>query len=92
MDATANGSAANAEMASSVARAIEILSEQPCFQHRLQCFSFEQAGDVLIIEGIVPTFYLKQLLQTTLKRIGAINRLDNRVRVVSSAGLSSVDA
>ena len=45
---------------------------------------------VLILRGRVPSFYLKQVLQTTLKGIPGVNRIDNRVDVVSAEGLSSV--
>jgi hypothetical protein len=50
--------------------------------------SYEEG--VLILEGRVPSFYLKQVLQTTLKGIPGVRRIDNRVDVVSAAGLSSV--
>ena len=45
---------------------------------------------VLTLQGRVPSFYLKQVLQTTLKGIPGVRRIDNRVDVVSAAGLSSV--
>ncbi len=44
---------------------------------------------VLTLRGRVPTFYLKQVLQTTLKGIPGVMRIDNRVDVVASQGLSS---
>ena len=50
--------------------------------------SFEKG--ILTLEGRVPSFYLKQVLQTTLKGIPGVKRIDNQVDVVSSAGLSSV--
>ena len=45
---------------------------------------------ILILRGIVPSFYLKQVLQSILKDVPGIRRIDNRVDVISSAGLSSV--
>jgi len=44
----------------------------------------------LILEGRVPTYFLKQALQEFLGRVPEIVRIDNRVDVVSSDGLSSV--
>jgi hypothetical protein len=45
---------------------------------------------ILILRGCVPTFYLKQVLQSILKDLPGVQRIDNRVDVVSAAGLSSV--
>ncbi|MFT5523288.1 MAG: hypothetical protein ACI9HK_001234 [Pirellulaceae bacterium] len=41
---------------------------------------------VLVLEGRVPSFYLKQILQTLLKDIDGVVRIDNQVDVVSSTG------
>jgi hypothetical protein len=60
------------------------------FRGRLLDLSFEITDDVLIVRGSVPTFYLKQLLQTVLREIGNVSRIENRVDVVASDGLSSV--
>lgn len=40
-----------------------------------------EAG-VLILNGEVPTFYMKQLLQTRLRGIEHVREIDNRVAVV----------
>jgi hypothetical protein len=45
---------------------------------------------ILLLRGRVPTFYLKQVLQSILKDLPGVRRIDNRVDVISSAGLSSV--
>ena len=45
---------------------------------------------VLTLRGSVPSFYLKQVLQSILKDTPGVQRIDNRVDVVSAAGLSSV--
>lgn len=45
---------------------------------------------VLTLRGSVPSFYLKQVLQSILKDTPGVARIDNRVDVVSAAGLSSV--
>ena len=45
---------------------------------------------VLTLRGRVPTFYLKQMAQSVLSGIEGVDRIDNRVDVVSPRGLSSV--
>ncbi len=45
---------------------------------------------ILTLRGSVPSFYLKQVLQSILKDVPGVYRIDNRVDVVSAAGLSSV--
>lgn len=47
------------------------------------------ADGTLTLDGQVPTFYLKQILQTMLGDIEHVERISNEVRVVNSAGLSS---
>ncbi|HEX3999129.1 MAG TPA: BON domain-containing protein [Pirellulales bacterium] len=44
---------------------------------------------VLTLRGRVPSFYLKQILQAVLGQLPQIERIENRVEVVSSVGLSS---
>jgi hypothetical protein len=41
----------------------------------------DRVGDMLILDGVSPSFYLKQLLQETLQGIEGIKRIDNRVDV-----------
>jgi hypothetical protein len=62
------------------------------FYRRGDRFDFVCRGDVLIIRGNVPSFYLKQVLQTALLELNGICRIDNQVSVVSSFGLSSFEA
>ncbi len=45
--------------------------------------------DVLTVRGIVPTFYLKQLLQSALKRLEV--RIDNQVMVASYMNAIPID-
>ena len=57
------------------------------------CFtqvSFRYVQGVLILQGRVRSFYLKQVLQTLLRELEGVERIDNQVDVVSAAGLSSV--
>lgn len=46
-------------------------------------------GDALVVEGVVPSFYLKQLVQQVLRDVRGVRRVDNRVAVVNACGLSS---
>ena len=43
----------------------------------------------LTLEGCVPTFYMKQILQTMLRDLEHVDQVSNEVDVVSSTGLSS---
>ena len=54
------------------------------------CFQFVQQDDGLIVRGCVPSFYLKQVLQTALMKVEGVHWLDNQVNVVCCDGLSSV--
>lgn len=67
-----------------------LLAEHDHFFGRTQRFEFEQAEDVLVVRGQVPTFYLKQILQTVLREVAGVERIENLVDVVCSDGLSSV--
>ena len=44
----------------------------------------------LVLLGRLPSFYLKQVLQTVLRDLPDVSQIENRVDVVSSDGLSSV--
>lgn len=59
----------------------EIVSQHPHFRGREANFTYEYCEDVLIIRGRVPTYYLKQLLQTVLKDVSGVAYLDNQVEV-----------
>jgi hypothetical protein len=59
------------------------------FKGRALDLLFELNGDVLIIRGRVSSFYLKQLLQTALRDLESVSRIENRVDVASD-GVSSV--
>jgi hypothetical protein len=42
-----------------------------------------------MVRGAVPSFYLKQILQTVLMGLEGVALINNQVNVVSSEGLSS---
>jgi len=48
-----------------------------------------QSG-TLCVTGQLPSYYLKQVLQTALQDVTGVDRVDNRVDVVSSRGLNDV--
>ena len=50
-------------------------------------WSFDKGG--LTLNGCVPTFYMKQMLQTLLRDIKHVRRIFNEVDVASANGLSS---
>jgi hypothetical protein len=83
MDVHTNGSTA-------AGRARDLIARHAHFCGRTDTFHFECHENVLVIRGSVPTFYLKQLLQDALKQLEGVYRIDNRVDVIASEGLSSV--
>ena len=66
------------------------LSRSCHFTRHWREISCEYHEGVLTLRGSVPSFYLKQVLQSILKDVPGVERIDNRVDVVSAAGLSSV--
>jgi hypothetical protein len=47
--------------------------------------SVQFSDGVLTLRGRLPTFYLKQVLQTLLRNLEGVERIDNRVEVTNSA-------
>ena len=58
------------------------------FRGRIDRFDFDEAEGVIIIKGSVPSFYLKQVLQTVLREIEGVKRVINCVEVICGHGLS----
>jgi hypothetical protein len=65
------------------------LSESCPYAFYFRCIAFQFQDGVLMLRGRVPTFYLKQMLQSWLKDLDGVREIDNRVDVVSATGLSS---
>jgi hypothetical protein len=42
-------------------------------------------GDVVALSGIVPSFFLKQIAQTIILRMGSVKRLKNHLEVQSTS-------
>ena len=77
----------NADLARLARRA---LGEHPHFRGRTDGFQFKQQGDVLIVRGYLPSFYLRNLVQEVLKRLDGVREVDNQIDVACCDGLSSV--
>lgn len=60
------------------------------FKGHLKSLSLTCQAGTLRVTGKLPSFYLKQVLQTALRDLPGVSRVDNRVAVVSSNGLSSM--
>jgi hypothetical protein len=65
-------------------RARDLLANHAHFRGRADIFVFECSQNVLVVRGRVPTYYLKQLLQTALTQVEGVQRVDNRVDVFAS--------
>ena len=64
-----------------VADAREVLSQSPLFRGRMNLINVEEQDGNLVLEGRLPSFYLKQMLQTLLRDIKGVVQIDNRVNV-----------
>ena len=68
------------------------LSENCSYAFSFRDVTFHYSNGVLTMRGRLPSFYLKQVLQTLLRDLDGVNQIDNQVDVVTSTGLSSVRA
>jgi hypothetical protein len=66
-----------------VEQAHAIIDAHSLFRGRASQFDFACRNEVLTVRGAVPTFYLKQVLQSALKEVGGVRVIDNQVAVVS---------
>lgn len=57
------------------------LEQSPLFRGRCQLIRVEERDGDLVLEGRLPSFYLKQMLQTILQKLDGVEHIDNRVRV-----------
>ncbi len=64
--------------------AMQSLETHPAFRWRLDMWGIqiEVHGDTLILNGRLPSWYLKQLLQETLRHVDGVGSVMNRVVVV----------
>lgn len=68
----------------------ERLKENILLSRYIDSLKWEVKDDLLVLTGNLPSFYLKQVLQTALQNLPGIARLDNQVQVANSRDLSSV--
>jgi osmotically-inducible protein OsmY len=73
-----------------VSRAVDSRLEGHSYWHVYSQVTWEYENGTLTLSGCVPSFYLKQLLQETLRDIDQVKQIDNQTDVVNSSGLSSV--
>jgi hypothetical protein len=78
--------------ASLITSARELLSRSAQFRGRMSSLRFEVEADAIVVHGSVPSFYLKQQLQTILAQLKGAMRILNRVEVISPQGISSCSA
>jgi hypothetical protein len=88
--ATERRGASIASLADVSQTARSMLARHSHFRGRADRFEFVVDDCILQVRGRVPSFYLKQVLQTVLQGVAGIRRIDNRVEVVSVDGLSSM--
>jgi len=71
--------------ADSVCQRILHQAEQILYRHSYHYGSlvkFQYKDGVLTLRGQAPSFYLKQLAQTTLKELDGVHQIDNQLDVV----------
>ena len=66
------------------------LSQHDLFRSHSKSINIDYEEGRLVLMGRLPSFYLKQVLQTALRGLPGVKWIDNRVDVISSGGLSSV--
>jgi hypothetical protein len=59
---------------------LQVLHDSPIMA--LRCLSLEESDTAVVINGDLPTYYLKQLAQETLRPVLAGRQLVNQVRVI----------
>jgi hypothetical protein len=77
------------ERADLTALARQSLERHPHFRGRMSALRIEQRGRTLCLTGRLPTFYLKQLVQETIRHIPGVHGVLNEISVVNAAGVSS---
>jgi hypothetical protein len=67
-----------------------VLCDHPLLHGYMGRLFFEVEDRTLTLRGRLPTFYLKQVLQTTLRNLPGVSTVENRVEVVAPRGLGQV--
>lgn len=66
-----------------------MLARHPHFRGRSDCVRLSGVDGDLTVDGVLPSFYLKQLVQRVLRDVPGVVRINNRVIVANAQGLSS---
>ena len=67
-------------------KAVQLLEEHPHFHGRGDHVRCVCLNNRLVLQGKVPSFYLKQLAQEALRGLADVIRIDNQITVASPAG------
>lgn len=70
-----------------VQQAASDLAEHFHFRRHLAGIVIDSQSGELHVSGNLPSYYLKQLLQTVLREVPGVKRINNQVAVVASTGL-----
>lgn len=62
-------------------RARRVLEESPLFRGRSSLLQIAESEGALVVDGRLPSYYLKQMLQTLLRDVEGVQQIDNRVVV-----------
>jgi hypothetical protein len=65
-------------------RARALVDNHAHFRGRAQRFEFQYCEEVLTIRGSVPSYYLKQVLQSALINLEGVRFIENQVNVLSA--------
>jgi len=57
------------------------LEESQLFRGRAKLIRIDERGGRLVLEGRLPSYYLKQMLQTLLRDVDGVQQIDNQVAV-----------
>ncbi len=68
---------------------LQRLKENDAYAPYFTSVRFQFLDGVLTLRGTIPTFHLKQMLQTSLRNLEGVKRIDNQVDVSGVTGLSS---
>jgi hypothetical protein len=68
-------------------QARSLIESHSLFAGRRALFEIQCGDNILVVRGSVPTFYLKQILQSVLKNVDGVRWVDNQVTVDWSDGL-----
>jgi osmotically-inducible protein OsmY len=62
-------------------RAQALVAAHPYFRGTSYPISFQSFEKVLVVTGRVPSFYLKQILQSEVAHLEGVDRVENQVEV-----------